>query len=238
MEAIVLAGGFGTRLKCITGDLPKPLADVCGKPFLSYVLNYLVGQKIERIILSTGYRHDAIEAAFGSSYRGVAIEYIVEREPLGTGGAIRKAFSAVRDDCVSVVNGDTFFAADISTMEQLHRQEQALATLALKPLTNFNRYGVVKVEDRRIVGFEEKGVCDCGYVNGGIYLMSAAILPYLDRCGKIFSFEADFLQKRVSDLRIAAFISDAYFIDIGIPSDYERAQQEFAHLDLSKEIAI
>lgn len=222
-DAIILAGGFGTRLKTVTGELPKPLADIAGRPFLACLLDYLVQQGCTRFILSTCYRHDLIMAAFGNSYRNIPITYVVEQSPLGTGGAVREAFAAVETEHAVVLNGDTFFAVDLADMMERHVSSAALVTIALKPMANCSRYGTVTVEGLAVRSFEEKGVRASGYINGGVYLMSKAVRPLLDACGTAFSIETDFFQKKTDAVSLAAYISDTYFIDIGIPEDYKRA---------------
>ena len=234
-DAIILAGGFGARLKSITGELPKPLADVCGKPFLAYLMDYLVEQGFARIILSTGYRHDLIVEAFGNSYRGVPVCYIPEESPLGTGGAIRESFRAVKSGHVAVVNGDTFFAVNLGLMLEQHMASGALMTIALKPMSHFNRYGAVTVEGTDIRGFEEKGMRTSGYINGGVYWLDRSVRSLFDACGIAFSLEKDLLQKQLGVIRPAAYISDGYFVDIGIPEDYKLACRELPQFFQSQE---
>ena len=116
-EAIVLAGGFGTRLAHIVSDVPKPMAPVCGRPFLRFILDDLQKKGVERIILATGYKRECIEEFFGTHYRGMEIVYSPEDTPLGTGGAIKRALSLCREDWVAVLNGDTYFDVDFSTLD-------------------------------------------------------------------------------------------------------------------------
>ena len=226
MEAIILAGGFGRRLQGVVSDVPKPMADINGKPFLSYILAYLSCQGVEEIILSVGYRHEIIKKYFGIKYNNMFIEYVTEVEPLGTGGAVREALRHVRGDDVIILNGDTLFTVDMRKMIDMHRSDKAAVTMALKPLNNFDRYGVVVQKDGRVTAFEEKSFRESGYINGGIYVMNKAVLKSLEHYERCFSFEKDFLQKKLDEVAVQAFIAGCYFIDIGVPEDYEKAKRD------------
>lgn len=219
MEAIVLAGGFGTRLAHIVSDVPKPMAPVCERPFLRYILDDLQQQGIERVVLAVGYKQEAIRSFFGARYRGMELLYSAEEEPLLTGGAIKKALRLCRDDRVFVINGDTYFGVDLREMAGI----SATVVVAVRHMTDFSRYGTVSVEKGRIVGFQEKQPCREGLINGGVYLLDRSLLKQkpVDR----FSFEQDILEAECDKLRIAAYESDGFFIDIGVPEDYMMAQE-------------
>jgi len=225
MEAIILAGGTGTRLKSVVSDIPKPMAPVNNKPFLVYLFEYLLDQGITRAILSTGYKHEYIENYFGDSYKGIEIAYSVETEPLGTGGAIKKALELTSENMVYILNGDTFFKVDLNQFAQSHLESKSLLTFSLKMMENFDRYGIVKISQSKVIGFEEKRPCKSGNINGGVYIANTSIFDNLDLPAK-FSFENDFLDKYVEVFHFGYYLSDDYFIDIGIPEDYERAQRE------------
>ncbi len=227
MEAIILAGGFGTRLQSVVSDVPKPMAEVAGKPFLEHLLLYLSHQNINRAILAVGYKYEIIQQYFGAAYADIELEYVIEDEPLGTGGAIAKACSALTGELVYVVNGDTFFNADFLRLLQRHQQSQSSLTLALKPMEKFDRYGRVELDEHmRITGFQEKQYCLQGYINGGIYLMNKNLFDGYDLPER-FSFET-FMENNLAQLNLFAEIFDDYFIDIGIPEDYRKAQSELA----------
>lgn len=230
MEAIILAGGMGTRLKSVVKDIPKPMAPVRQNPFLEYILNDLMHQGIRRVILSTGYKHEVVEAYFGTEYRGIEIKYSVEDEPLGTGGAIRKALKQTTRPEVFVLNGDTLFRVDLPAMSAFHREQRADLTLALKPMRDCSRYGRVETEDIRVTRFKEKMAGAPGLINGGVYLMSQRLFAQLEQLPERFSFEQEFLEAHYQDYNVMAYRTDAYFIDIGIPEDFERAQQELPSL--------
>ena len=225
-EAIILAGGFGTRLRSVVSDVPKPMAPMNdkGTPFLAFVLDQLAGQGFETIILSVGYMAEVIQQYFGDSYAGMKIRYSVEDEPLGTGGAVKKALALCSAENVFVLNGDTYFDVDLSAMEQQHRKSGADFTLAAREMSDFERYGALKLTaDDRVSAFLEKKYCAHGYINGGIYCMGRTILADVKK--EAFSLEKDFLEEKVDQLHIAACKSSGYFIDIGIPKDYRRAKE-------------
>lgn len=229
MEVIILAGGLGTRLKAVTQSLPKPMAPIGSKPFLEFLLDYLVSHDVYKVILSVGYKHEKISSYFGNKYKSCEILYSVEHEPLGTGGAIRYALSQTRLENVVIINGDTFFAVPLHQMMSFHLEHQSDLTLALKPMTNFERYGNVISYQTRVLEFEEKKRQISGKINGGIYCIRKEILEGFS-LQKKFSFETEFIEPYVNKILVHGFTSDGYFIDIGIPEDYQRAQSELEHL--------
>src|ERR1035437_1166127 len=168
MEAIILAGGFGTRIQSVISDVPKPMAPVCGKPFLYYILQNLVQQKIERIILAVGYKNEVIINYFGYKFQSAALIYSVEDEPLGTGGGIRKAIEMTIGKKILIINGDTYFDLSISELDQFHSNGHFDLTMCLKPMKHFERYGTVTVDHNRVSGMKEKQSCDSGLINGGV----------------------------------------------------------------------
>ena len=227
MEAIVLAGGLGTRLRSVVADLPKPMAPVAGRPFLAILLDQLSEAGFTRVVLSVGYRHEAIVDHFGSRYRGLQLEYAVETRPLGTGGAMRLALRQVASPAVFVVNGDTFLQLDYAAMLAAHQGEDSRLTIAAQQVPDTSRYGALAIESGRIRGFLEKGRSGPGMINGGVYLLDPSLLqsPELPQS---FSFETDLLVPRVREIAPLAFPTDGLFIDIGVPEDYARAQQLLA----------
>lgn len=225
MEAIILAGGQGTRLKPVISDLPKPMASIGEKPFLSHLFEYLAFYKFDRLIVSTGFKHETIEQYFGDFYKGIRIEYSRETTPLGTGGAIKLALEKVKTDNIFIFNGDTFFAIDIAKMLTQHLKSNSDITVALKPMEKFSRYGNVISNNGRIINFEEKKYCEQGTINAGIYIMKSKLFNAMD-LPDMFSFETGFMEKNIKTLFCNAFISDNYFIDIGIPEDYYKADRE------------
>jgi D-glycero-alpha-D-manno-heptose 1-phosphate guanylyltransferase len=229
-EVIILAGGLGTRLKEVVNDRPKTLAPIDNTPFLHYILRYLEKQGIKKIILATGYKHELIFQEIGDRFNSLIVDYSVEEYPLGTGGALKKAVSRVTGgDHVFILNGDSFFNINLSEMNQLHQLHDAELTIALKPKLNISRYGTIQINGNRVIGVHEKRSLDEGLINGGIYLMRKSLFvgKPLDNT---FSFERDFMEKYFNECKFYGFISNEYFIDIGIPEDYELAQQELPKL--------
>ena len=225
MEAIVLAGGFGTRLQSVVSDVPKPMANVMHKPFLEYILYYLKENGITRVILSVGYKHNIIEDYFKNSFAGVEVDYVVEDEPLGTGGAILKALPIMKQNHIFIINGDTFFNVDMKKLLSNHHAYQSDLTLSLKPMISFNRYGSVEINQNfKVINFKEKEFVLKGNINGGIYVINKELFEAFN-LPKKFSFE-EFMHKNINELNIYATIFNSYFIDIGIPEDYEKAQDE------------
>ncbi|HAN00806.1 MAG TPA: D-glycero-D-manno-heptose 1-phosphate guanosyltransferase [Marinilabiliales bacterium] len=227
-EAIILAGGLGTRLKGVINDIPKPMAPVDGKPFLEYVLRYLNRFPIDKVILAVGYKHEVIESVFGDEFLGMSIEYAIEKEPLGTGGAIANALKLAIGDDVFLLNGDTFFDVNLEALYTHHQLSGSQLTLSLKPMKNFDRYGTVELKGTQIVAFNEKKPVKQGLINGGVYVLNKGMFsnPLLPTK---FSFEKDIMEQGVMQFDMQAYFSDGYFIDIGIPEDYERAQKEMAN---------
>jgi D-glycero-alpha-D-manno-heptose 1-phosphate guanylyltransferase len=201
VKVIILAGGLGTRLSGITGDIPKPMARV-------------------------GAQWEIIREHFGDSYRGISLKYSVEDEPLGTGGAIRQALEIIPDDEIIVLNGDTLFHVDLEALADAHHRGKVVLTIALKQVADCGRFGRVNISDNGVVTeFLEKSTNDSGWINGGIYMLNRRLLDDFPMPVK-FSFEKDLLEPNIGRIRPVAFQSNAYFIDMGVPEDYERAQSE------------
>lgn len=226
MEAVILAGGLGTRLRGVIGDVPKPMAPVGGKPFLRYIMERLEMQGVRKVVLAVGYKHETISSYFGHRLGEIEITYSVEAEPLGTGGALKKAMEQVSNNQVLLVNGDTLFHVDIGQLMQVHQDRGADLTLSLKPMRRFDRYGTVIVSpDSRVLNFQEKRMCESGLINGGVYVARADLWDPFELSTK-FSFEQFLENPGVQKLNMYGFPSEGYFIDIGIPEDYERAKSE------------
>ena len=227
MEAIVLAGGFGTRLASRLNNIPKPMAPVAGRPFLEILLDHLQRNGCHRVLLSVGYLHEVIQQHFGARYGAMAIEYVIEQEPLGTGGAIRTALRQVEDESALVLNGDTFLAADLRAMLAAHQEQKAIFSMAVAQVPDIARYGGVVLDQQRIAGFEEKGRSGPGWINAGVYALNRNI-SWPTALSEKFSFERDFMMPELATLRPLAFPVDGFFLDIGVPEDLDRAQTELA----------
>ncbi|HPG31569.1 MAG TPA: nucleotidyltransferase family protein [bacterium] len=219
MYAIILAGGFGTRLKRVIDDVPKPMAPVAGKPFLEYIIRGLVKQGIKRIILSTGYKTGIIEEYFkNGKWLGADISYSVELEPLGTGGAIKKALDAVDEERVFVMNGDSYFKIDVAAFEKFYLEKKTLAALALVQVNDCSRFGtVITSNDSRIIGYSEKNNAGSGFINAGAYILNRTFADFYDQ--PKFSIERDVFPKLI-DKGIYGFKCQSFFIDMGIPETY------------------
>lgn len=226
-EAIVLAGGFGTRLRSVVNDVPKPMAPVAGRPFLCHLLDALNKEGYEHVVLATGYLHEKVEDYFGNKYNGITIDYAVEHKPLGTGGAIVNGLQHCGSDKVTVLNGDTLFSINHQTLISVCDEKNAPLTIALRHVEDSGRYGSVETDDDgRITAFVEKNdKGEAGYINGGIYRLDRLLLDRFP-LGQQFSFEKEVLQREYQDRRFYGVRFQSYFIDIGIPEDYDKAQRE------------
>ena len=221
MQAIILAGGFGTRLQSVVSDVPKPMAPINGKPFLEYMLEELNNQNFNKVVLAIGYKKEKIIDYFGSKYKNIELVYSTEDEPLGTGGCVKQAMNYIDDEFVFILNGDTMFKVDFGKMSKLNS-----LSIACKKMFDFDRYGEVNIRNGVITKFEEKKYVKEGYINGGIYYLPKNIFDLYD-LPKKFSMEKDFFEKYINKLNIKAFLSEDYFIDIGIPEDFQKAQYDF-----------
>lgn len=231
-EAIILAGGFGTRLQSVVSDVPKPMAPVAGKPYLVYLIQYLKSYEVKHIVLSVGYLSEVVVDYFGTEYEGVKISYSKEETPLGTGGGIKLALEKCETENVVVLNGDSFFDVDIKALFALHLNKKAKASLGVRLVENVGRYGEVVLSDMdEIIQFSEKSdKQEKGLINGGVYILAKNALDEFEPDTK-FSLENDFFQKQAGLKTLYALEFNSYFIDIGIPSEFERANKEFVDFE-------
>jgi D-glycero-alpha-D-manno-heptose 1-phosphate guanylyltransferase len=228
-EAIILAGGLGTRLRSAVPDLPKCLAPVGGRPFLGFVTDHFRREGIEKFIFALGYKSDYFDAFLRTEFPGGGYDISLEEAPLGTGGAIRQACGLVEGKTALILNGDTFFRIGLKALADFHAEKQADCSLCLKPMRDFDRFGVVEMtNDGRVRSFREKQYYSAGLINGGVYALEKAAL-LREEWPKVFSFEKDYLEATRGE-RLYGLVQDSYFIDIGIPEDYRRAQDELNEL--------
>lgn len=226
MKAVILAGGFGTRLQSAVPDLPKAMAPIDGQPFLAYLLRYLKKQGISRVLLSVHYLKEKIMDYFQDDFEGLSIDYVIEKEPLGTGGAILYSLACISTtEPVFVLNGDTFVKLNYREMYHQHQNQETRLTFALREVPDCSRYGKVLTDKEHVTGFREKGEEGRGFINAGVYLMNSDLF-HAYPVHSAFSFEQDFIHPYLSSLRPHYFLAKDYFIDIGIPEDYHRAQRD------------
>jgi len=225
--AIVLAGGLGTRLRQAVPDLPKPLAPVAGRPFLAWLLDRWVGQGVERFVLSVGYRADAIRAAVGASHAGVPIDYVVETEPLGTGGALLRAAAGLApDERFLLLNGDTWFDVPLAELAACAERHDADWCLSLFRTDDVVRYmGPRLAPDGRLLALTDPDAPAPRWANGGVYLVHPRSLrPMTPGAAGPVSLESELLPRWLAQgARFAGYPSSAAFIDIGVPQDWRRA---------------
>ena len=226
-EAIVLAGGFGTRLRGVVSDVPKPMAPIGDEPFLALILRRLAQQGFGRVVLSVGYLADIIVAFFGPSHLGMEIIYCREDTALGTGGAIRSGLASIAGDHAYIFNGDTYLNIDVAALAA-QWSASANPIIVGRQVADTARYGRLDVTDGRIVGFGRRAE-GAGLINGGLYVLPVDLFAGFDQPAP-FSFETDFLPDAVGRRRFEVHASDDYFIDIGVPEDYARAQSELRAL--------
>ena len=226
ITAVVLAGGFGTRLRSVVSDRPKVLAEVGGRPFLEYLLDQLVAEDVKSVVLCTGYLGEQVQRRLGSSYRTLALRYSREPQPLGTGGALRLALPMLDTDPVLVMNGDSYCDTRLDTFANSHASRSAPATILLAETDDTRRYGRVQVDDEgRVLRFSEKSNdMDPGLVNAGIYLLSRTLIGAI-AFGRAVSLEREVFPDWIGR-GLYGYCTHGRLWDIGIPESYARADAE------------
>ena len=225
MNAIILAGGFGTRLRSVIGDYPKPMAPINDRPFLEYILDWLIASGVREVTLAVAYRWKIIADHFGDRYKEITINYSVEKSPLGTGGALKLALERVkRDEQVAVVNGDTYFPCDLKSLSKYHRSHPSVLTVATLAITDSSRFGSVIIDHSgTIQSFKEKSASGEALINAGVYICDGRLEEMLSLGPS--SFE-DFMELNCVNRELKALeVSSDFFIDIGVPEDYEFAKR-------------
>ena len=221
MQAILLAGGLGTRLRSVVNDRPKPMALIGDKPFMEYVVHELSRYGIDEIIFAVGYKGSMVEEYFGDGSRfGVKVSYAYEEELLGTAGAIKNAGRFVTEDTFFVLNADTFYQMDYGRLLRVKEENRLEMALVLREVPDISRYGAAVLDGAMLAGFNEKTAEKRpGTINGGVYLMNRELLSEIPE-GKV-SLENEMIPKWMAEgRRLGGFVNDGYFIDIGIPEDY------------------
>ena len=228
MEAIILAGGFGTRLRQVIPDLPKPMAPIAGRPFLEILLSMLALKGFTRIVLSLGFMSEKIIAHFGNSYLGMELIHEVELQPLGTGGAIRAALTHCLADHAFVFNGDTYIDLEVDKLESLWQGNHRPVIVA-REVPDTSRFGRIEICDGHVNAFLEKGTSGAGLINAGCYVLPKDALNDFPM-GQPFSIETEFFVKYLQRMQFDVFVTEGRFIDIGVPEDYALAQTALAGL--------
>lgn len=231
-EAIILAGGLGTRLSHVLRDTPKAMAPINGRPFLDYQLDYLEAFNINHVIISVGHLREKIMDYYQNQYKTIRIDYAIENEPLGTGGGLLLAMKKVEGHSAYVLNGDTFYMIDYQKFLDIHRGKESKCSIILREMDDVSRYGAIeRDENKRITGFWEKTEKQGrGFINGGVYLINKAFFLSQDLPEK-FSLEKDFFEKIYTQHKIYGILCRQYFIDIGVPEDYAKAQDDFKEFE-------
>ena len=241
MQAIILVGGFGTRLRPLTNDRPKQILTVGNKPMLENVVEKLSQHGITEVILSMGFRPDVFIDTYPEEMcAGLPIKYVVELTPLDTAGAIR--FSALEsgvDNTFLVCNGDVITEIDLSKLISSHKEMDAEATISLTPTDNPSRYGVVPIDDSgQVTGFIEKPSgpdFETNLINAGYYVMEPSVIGRIPK-GRPVSVETEIFPKMVEDKRLFAVSSDSYWIDAGTPETYLKANLDLINGQREKSI--
>ena len=222
MEAIILAGGLGKRLKSVIKNVPKPMANIKNIPLLEIILNNLAKNNFKKIILAVGYKYQIIVNHFGQNFKGMDIDYSIESEPLGTGGAIKYASNKINGDHFYVFNGDTYLDLDINNIERSWSRSKKSIIVGCK-VEDVSRYGKLCFEDNIVTSINEKNEKGAGFINAGCYILNSSSLSSFPNSMR-FSFEYDYLPLEISKRNFQIYITTGVFIDIGVPSDYINAQ--------------
>ena len=227
MQAVILAGGKGTRLRSEVPDLPKPLAPVNGRPFLEYLMSYWAGQGVDRFVLSVGYKSEKVIERIGDRFGEVPVVYAVEERPLGTGGALLLAIGQLKaGEPFLVLNGDTYFDIPLAALNRFHEAKKSDWTFGLFRTDDTRRYlGVGLDGDDRLISLAASTDADVVWANGGVYLVSPGVLdPISGRLNSEVSLEGEIIPALLElKSSMHGFRHDGAFIDIGLPADYRRA---------------
>ena len=221
----ILAGGLGTRLRPAVGALPKVLAPVHRRPYLTYLLDHLAAASVREVVLLTGYGADQVQWTLGETYRGLRLVYSPEPSPLGTGGALRWALPKLASPVVLLMNGDSYCEVDLAAFADFHRRQAADLSLVLTEVTDTSAYGRVQVAGGgQVVRFGEKETDrKPGWINAGIYLLSRTLIEEIP-AGRPVSLERDLIPAWLGrGTRVYGF-RGGRFIDIGTPGAFAAAE--------------
>jgi mannose-1-phosphate guanylyltransferase len=243
-QAVVLVGGEGTRLRPITSRVPKPVVPLVGRPFVGYILENLARHSVSHAVFSAGYLADALRTAIGDGRRyGLAVSYVVEQQPLGTAGAIKNAEAELDGGSLFAFNGDVLTDVDLTAMQAFHRERGARATILLTGVDDPRRYGLVEIDgEGRVGAFVEKPGADYripphgALINAGVYLLEADVLDLIP-AGQQISIERGVFPQLAAAGQLYAFVSDAYWRDIGTPESYLQAHFDLLQSTISTSVA-
>ena len=231
MKAVILAGGFGTRLRPLTLQLPKPIVPIFDRPLLYYQIDLLRQvPEIDEVILSLNYQPDRIAASVGDGTEaGVPVRYVVEPDPLGTGGGIKYAAAGI-EDTLLVFNGDILTGVDLQAVVRRHRERAARATIVLTPVDNPSAYGLVDTDDdgnvRRFLEKPSPHEITCDTINAGIYLLEPKTFDRIPD-GQAWSIERQYFPSLIERAEtFVAYVDRGYWLDIGTPASYVRAHRD------------
>lgn len=227
LVAVVLAGGFGTRLRSVVPDRQKVLVQVKGRPFLAYLLDRIAAAGIGRVVLCLGFRGEQVREAFGDTYRGLAITYSQESRPLGTAGALRLALPTFGSDPVLVMNGDSYCECDLEAFREYHDRVKGCGTILVTKVEEEGRYGRVILDDNGLIrSFVEKDDgAGRGWINAGVYLLRRTLLADLPP-HQVLSIERDVFPRHAGD-DLYGFPGGGRFLDVGTPDSYAKAESFF-----------
>ncbi len=233
INAVILVGGLGTRLRGVVADRPKVLAPVLNRPFLTFLLDKLAAAGLEKVVLGTGYRAEMILEEIGERYKSLRVVHSRETSPLGTGGALRQALRHLDSDPILVMNGDSYCTADLHGYWQWFMTGERQGALLLARVPDTSRFGRVMVgEDDLVASFAEKGAqAGPGWINAGIYLLRRHLVESIP-AGKFYSLEQELFPLMAEQKRLYGYRSEAAFIDIGIPAAYAEADKFFTETAL------
>ena len=224
IQAVILAGGKGTRLRSVLADRPKVLAEVARKPFVCYLLDHIASFGIRRAVLCTGYMGEMVRDTLGAMQAGVSLQYSQETHPLDTAGAVRLALHLIDSDPVLVMNGDSLFRSDLVAFYENHKAKNASASLMLAKVDDVSRYGSVRIDnDGRVICFVEKQRGQgAGLINGGTYLLNKSVITSIP-ADRPISFERDTFPSLVGR-GLHGHVGTGLFLDIGTPESYAAAE--------------
>jgi len=227
VQAVVLAGGLGTRLRAAVADRPKVLAPIHGRPWVTFLLNQLADAGVRHVVMLTGFKADQVQNALGDDYRGMRLVYAQESTPLGTAGAVRAALPLLTSPAILLLNGDSYCAADLADLREFHGRREADLTIVVARSPDASRFGTVRAqEDGRVVGFEEKTQSAGGWINAGIYLLATTLIAEIAPHRHV-SLEKEMFPAWIARKAFYAFHTDGRFLDIGTPESYAQATAFF-----------